>query len=118
MLSISAQAEVESRPVVSSHLIQGTLALDMALCESPLGCSAHQLVGLASEPQPWRIIQADQASVGTVAVVRLVKSMPVRALPPALLQPSHPTRTLTLIPHFVSGRVAAGLGHQKTPLGI
>ena len=50
MLSISAQAEVESRPVVSSHLIQGTLALDMALCESPLGCSAHQLVGLASEP--------------------------------------------------------------------
>jgi hypothetical protein len=30
MLSISAQADVESRPVVSSHLIQGTLALHAA----------------------------------------------------------------------------------------
>ena len=35
-----------------------------------------------------------------------------------LLQPSPPTRTLTPIPHFASGCMAAGLGHQKIPFGI
>ena len=46
------------------------------------------------------------------------KNIPVRALSSALPQPSPPTRTLTPIPHFASGCMAAGLGHQKIPFGI
>jgi hypothetical protein len=61
-----------------------------------------------------------QASVGMVVVMVKVKNIPVRALSSALPQPSPPTRTgtLTPIPHFASGCMAAGLGHQKIPFGI
>ena len=59
-----------------------------------------------------------QASVGMVVVMVKVNNMPVRALSSALPQPSPPTRTLTPIPHFASGCMAAGLGHQKIPFGI
>ena len=37
-------------PNLDSWIDPGTLALDVALCESPLGYSAHQLVGPASNP--------------------------------------------------------------------
>jgi hypothetical protein len=59
-----------------------------------------------------------QASVGMVVVMAKVKNIPVHALSKTLLQPSPPTRTLTPVPHFASGCMAAGLGHQKIPLGI
>ena len=59
-----------------------------------------------------------QASVGMVVVIVKVKNIPVRALSSALPQPSPPTRTLTPMSHFASGCMAAGLGHQKIPVGI
>jgi hypothetical protein len=60
-----------------------------------------------------------QTSVGMLVVMVKVKNIPVRALSAALPQPSPPTRTLTPIPYFASGCMAAyggGLGASEDPL--
>jgi hypothetical protein len=57
--------------------------------------------------------------MGTLALDKACCESPFGLLiPPALPQPSPPTRTCTLRPHFASGRVTAGLGGHGIPLGI